>query len=823
MRVEISPQRASVVPGQPLVMSVQVFNSADVISAYRVRVLGVDDRWVTISTDQLSLFPETTGVTVLTITLPPGIPAGTRRVGIQVRELTPPSRTQVVEAELTVPEELDLRIQLDPVSVTGGKSATIGVLVENSGNTEMAVRLAGADEEAKVDFSFAPPVISLAPGERVSATAKLRAKRRLVGTPKVRAFTVRSDGSSAPTQAFGTFVQKPLLTRGALSLLGLLAAVTIFAVVITTSLSRVVNKSASDRDLVLQVVQGGQGGGGAAPGSIAGTVTLLTSGSGVSGVTVEAFDAGNTAQAITSNATDAGGGYTVGGLAAGTYKLRFRGAGFSELWFPQSLTPDNAKAIELTQGQSATGIDVRLGGIPAKLTGKVVADDPTGATVSLELPAPAATGPAIAAAAGPGTVNEGPIVQTTTVDASGAFVLDQVPSPSTYQLVVKKQGFATEVQQVDVGGGEVRDGIEIRLRKGDGSISGHISNADGPIGGATITASDGHTTITTVSLTQDDLGAFNLRNLPTPANYTVVVTKPGFSPQTLTLTLASAQQLSGVAVALGGGAGSISGKVTFTDGTPAGGVTVKVTNGDITVQSVTLSVGAVGTYKVDGLTVPSTYTVTFSRPDLADQTRALDLDALGTKDATGIDASMVSATASLFGTISELGGGPLGEIDVVLTSGNTTFRTRSASVPTPGRYEIDNIGPGTYSVSFNRRGASPTSSIIAFTAGQKREFNPVLAKAASITGLVQHDTGDGKQPLPGAEIRLYLANQYPNARLATVITGSDGRFTFSNLDAPQSYIVEYAYPQGTPGQKTVQVTTQASQGVTLDPVTLATG
>src|SRR5205814_434384 len=111
--------------------------------------------------------------------------------------------------------------------------------------------------------------------------------------------------------------------------LGLLVAVSVFAAVITTSLSRVVDKSTADRDLVLQVVQGSQNAGGNGAGSINGTVTLLTSGSGVASVTVEAFDAGNTAQAIASTATDKSGTYHVPALGAGTYKLRFRGAGFS--------------------------------------------------------------------------------------------------------------------------------------------------------------------------------------------------------------------------------------------------------------------------------------------------------------------------------------------------------------------------------------------------------------------------------------------------------------------------------------------------------------
>ena len=57
MRVDAIPAHATLILGQPLVVSVQVYNTAPVISAYTVRVLGVDPAWVTLDQDQLSLFP----------------------------------------------------------------------------------------------------------------------------------------------------------------------------------------------------------------------------------------------------------------------------------------------------------------------------------------------------------------------------------------------------------------------------------------------------------------------------------------------------------------------------------------------------------------------------------------------------------------------------------------------------------------------------------------------------------------------------------------------------------------------------------------------
>ncbi len=123
------------------------------------------------------------------------------------------------------------------------------------------------------------------------------------------------------------------------------------------------------------------------------------------------------------------------------------------------------------------------------------------------------------------------------------FSLEQVPSPAVYDLVVAKQGYATEVQRIDLGGGEDRSGVQLRLRKGDGLIAGRVTSAAGPLGGATISATYGQTTVQTVSVTEGDLGAFTLRGLPTPATLTIVVSKPGLASQTLTLSLSAGQQL----------------------------------------------------------------------------------------------------------------------------------------------------------------------------------------------------------------------------------------------------------------------------------------
>ncbi|MDP9074099.1 MAG: carboxypeptidase-like regulatory domain-containing protein [Actinomycetota bacterium] len=842
MRLEVDPRSASVVPGRPTVLTVRVVNTGTVISGCRIRVLGVDPRWVQLDQDQLSLFPDTAGIAVLTVTFPPGIPAGIRRVGVEVQELTPPAQSQVVEVELSVPAELGLKVNLDPVSTTSGKMATVGVLIDNTGNGPVEVELTGSDEEGQVRFRFVPVTTVLAAGERTLATAELRAKRPFMGSPKIRPFKVLVGPGQPPVGAFGSWVQRPVLSRGAIALIALLLVASVFAAILTISLSKVVSKSTADRNLALQVAQAGSAGAGAGSGSIAGTVTLLTSDAKVPGVTVEIFQASNVAAPLASTATKPDGTYTFGGLGVGAFKIRFRGAGFSELWFPASLTPDNGTPVELKAGQAVTGIDARLGGVPASLAGLVVGADPTGAVVSLQLPGPVpgAAGPSGSQVAtgstAPATAGSSPaIVTTQTLDAGGAFALSQIPSPSTYQLVVVKQGYATATQQVVLGSGEQRKGITITLRKGDGSISGSVSDASGPIGGAAITASDGHTSVSTVSLNQGNVGSFLLTNLPTPSTFTVTVSNPGSATQTLTLTLSPAQQLTGVSVTLTKGVGSVSGMATLAGGTsPAAGVTVTVTNGKLTLQTVTLSVaapaaaggGGPGSYSVGGLPVPGTYTVTFARADLGSQTKAVNLTS-AIPDQPGVNVMMSPSTGILKGTVYETilpgstgacapvnGKRPVGEVAVNVSSGANAYQMVSATAPSCGQYEFDNVQPGTYTLSFTRAGGLPASSIVTVGAGATVTFNPTLAPAASITGIVKNANGG---PQLGAEVHLQVCapapappcqpDNPPGGKFLSTNTDANGQFVFMNLDAPQTYLIEFRFPAGAPhDQQTREIT-----------------
>lgn len=868
MHVDVEPRRFELQPGIPQAIVVTISNTGTVIGGYAVRVLGADPSWVQVPEEEVSLFPEESRAVTILVTVPAGMTAGERRLSVQVRELTPPEESTVEDVVFTVPEAAEIRMRVDPMAITAGRTARLNLLLDNTGNTPIDQRLHGQDPEGKVRFRFQPEVVRLNPGEHALVDLRATAKQPWLGSPIVRPLELRlvdpdnppyastaepddqqdkkdeKDGLAAPSLrrrkklppripddvpvlANATFVQKSRISRGPISLLGLLLAVTVFAIVITLALSRIVGQSAADRNLALEIAAAREGGGaGSGTSGMGGTLTLLTSNAPVAGVQVSVFSADDTEVPLVTTASGDDGAWSVAKLPAGDYKVTFRGAGFVQLWYPQAVDAADAETVTLEAKAQVAGLDVALGGVPASISGTVSGTDVSASTLTLMRPLSGLAGTSASAA------EQGATVMSVPVGDDGTFTLENVPSPSYYDLVVEKPGYATSTQRIDVSAGEERTGVEITLRQGDGVISGVVSSAAGPLGGATIVATSGQTTVTTQSITDDaDKGSFTLRGLPTPASFTIVVSEPDHASQTLSLTLGEGQRYTGVGVTLDSSSGKLTGHVTTEeDGQPATGVLVSVTDGTQTFQTATSSDPEdLGSWRIGGLPLPGDYTVTFSRSDLATQNQLVSLDGQGTLLATDtavattgndISVALSSATAVVEGLVKQrqsdgTGTEPVGEATVTLTSNTTTYTVTTASVPAAfeGQWRLEGLPPGTYTMSVSRNGVSPVSQGVTLAAGDSRSYTTTLKAAASVSGVVRVD---GTRVPAGWIVELYRASDYPGVLYAEARTQEGGTYSFTDVDAPEAYIVQVKRTRGSAavGSTTVQVDT--SEAATAD-------
>jgi hypothetical protein len=794
MIVTASPMVIELPVGEPARIAVSITNTSDVIDAYEVEAFGLDPSWLTVTPSRLSLFPGEVGIVEVTVALPPDVPAGARTIAVHVRSENDRNEFSLAQVDLAVGPRVATTLRVDPVTVTGGNRASFSLIITNEGNTTVEVSPTGEDPEDVAEITFDPPVVVIPPGRRETVRADVRGGRPWFGQPKPR--TLQFGVSGNPSPATATFLQRPRIGRWLLSLLGLLAAAAVFAAVLSTVANRLVEESSVDPDLLNRaLVQGSAGAGGrasVAPRVLTGRVVVASTGEGVAGVTADLFAAGNAAVPVATAATDDSGAFTFSRLPEGRYRLRVRGAGFAEQWFRNSLTFADATDIEVKDERAnATGRrkpaeveleDIEIGGRPGTIEGEIVAPDPSGAIARLVRPGVADP-----------TVNA--LVDEVTVSADGTFAFEDVPSPANYQLIVDKPGFATQVRDVVLGAAEELEGIQIVLREGDGVIAGHVTTPDGPLGGVTVVATSGELEFETVSLTLDDVGAFTVRTLPTPGQYTLTFEREGYESATRTVDLAAGQQLEGLLVTMMPTTGGINGRVSGPEG-PLGGVRITVTGpSDVEMTTVSESVGDPGAYGFGNLPVPATYTVTFSKEGYVAQSRLVELGgATGVATAHGVDARLVRSTAIVRGVIRGADGRPVAGATVTLTDGTDERRVLSAHEPL-GRFDFSPVEPGAYTLTATLPGTSPAVRLINVVAADVADLDIRLAAQASLTGRVTRVDLGQETPFAGAVVRLYEPSAFPNGdALAEVRADSAGRYTFPALEAPADFVVAVSDP-----------------------------
>lgn len=804
VRADLTTAEVPVELGHPATIEVEVTNVDDVIRSYHVDVLGLDAQYVTVATPDVDLFPGERQRVQIEVLLPESYPSGRRRIAVEVTEPGAPDASAIaIELDLVLGPTDGLVLTVEPATLETGRTGTYIITPINTGNTTLDVTFLGQDPERAVTVSFDPPTAHLVPGQQAVVRATVEGPRPWFGMPLVRMLELTVSGGTATAMSTVALLQKARISRRALTLAGMVLAVTVFAFVIMVSFAQVADLAAANAALLKQGLGEDQPIGGLVePASISGRVTSTTGG-GIDGVAVELYDQSNPIVPAVATVTDRAGRYRFGAIPDGTYLLRMAVAGFGEVWYPSGETIAEADPFEIEPGVRFADIDVQLAGQPGSVAGTVRGVAVEGALVVAQLPADAIEG---------SDLDPLPAVVTSVeLDATGQFVLTDLPTPATYEVVVTQPGFAVEVRTIALRPGEQRRGIDVLLRRGEGRISGVVVDPAGePLTGVLIAATDGQTETLTRTLSGDAAGTFELRDLPTPGTYTLQISREGFFPATVTLNLAAEERRDDVEVILTSDRGSLGGTVRGPDGAPLGGVEISVVGPEGEQATVSLSVGEVGTWTVTGLPVPSSYTVTFRSPGRVTQAVSVELPSGPGADRRGVDAVLGRATASVAGTVLGADGSPIGGVAVALASAEVERRTISADRPA-GTFGFDELPPGAYTITFSRVGSAPQTLLVDLVAGEQRELAPITLEAqARITGVVRR-SGVGEA---GIGVLAYRFEDFPGDPAARTVTGAGGSFELVGLDAPETYLVEFQIPAG--GQVAGSRTVFLLPGETVD-------
>jgi hypothetical protein len=220
VQVWFAQDEISVQPGESTSLSLAVENVGDHTESYTVIPAGLTAGWTTVTRPNITLFGGSRDVIEVVIR-PPAIhttTAGPTAVSVRVIPQGAPDDAFVAETIATVTAFDDRRITaLQPVQ-RGRRRATFEFMVENHGNNLASCRLHLIDTSNRVDGSFDPPAVGVAPGSASLVRLKLTAQRGFLRrTERQLDFEVEAtEQDHAPAGGRATLIQPPTIPSGTL-------------------------------------------------------------------------------------------------------------------------------------------------------------------------------------------------------------------------------------------------------------------------------------------------------------------------------------------------------------------------------------------------------------------------------------------------------------------------------------------------------------------------------------------------------------------------------------------------------------------------------
>jgi hypothetical protein len=313
-------------PGGRTEVPLQVRNSGSTVEEYRFEVVGPAAAWATVEPATLSLYPDSSGTAVLTLSPPRSseVPAGDVPFGVRVVPTSAPDTAVVPEGVVTVLPFAEITGELVPRQFDGAWRGRTDVAVDNRGNIPMTVRLAAQGDSSRVRLRLSRETVELPPGAAELSRVTARPARRLWrGAPVVHPFQVVATPVGGvphePVTLDGTYQQDAILPRWLpRALMAAVAAVVALAVVWFALLRPVVRSAAraESKKEVAAALSPSPGASGAAGGAAGGGGSSGGSG-GAAGKGQDAAGGGSPGSGAAAGSTGGSTGGGTGGTGGG--------------------------------------------------------------------------------------------------------------------------------------------------------------------------------------------------------------------------------------------------------------------------------------------------------------------------------------------------------------------------------------------------------------------------------------------------------------------------------------------------------------------------
>ncbi|MDQ1395093.1 MAG: large repetitive protein, partial [Acidimicrobiaceae bacterium] len=828
--VVVSAGRADVTPGRTTDIAIGVMNPGREARSYEIRPVGLDERWAASSLVVGPVDPGQAVEATLPVTLPTGFPACELTAGLAVQPLDAVSGTAVgvatyVDVVFAVGDGSKVTATLEPTDVEGGDGGRFHVVLRNRSRNPLPVDLVASAPSDQLRFRFAQSSVVLPAGHEVRIKTKVRGRRRLTGSPQRLPFVVRVQGRTTPVLLDGSFTQKPTLSGGLTKVTAVVVVIAVWLSLATFGLGKLTNtlhnKNAKAQTAAAPTGGTSAGGGDAAGGGGTGGTTSAAGGGAAGGGAGGAAAKGG-----------AGGAGQVAGAAAVKISGKVTGkdpGGVAVSLAPTSLVDEKAQGASFNGGGPATAkIGKVFGQLVVATAARVVSDtlstttandgswafgnvrapgfylvtfskpgfatrksivtaDDNGKAIELQVPLTAGNGTIGGLIkAGDGaplggvdiTITDGTVTlgtRTPTTGDVGRWSVTGLTTPGTYLVTSTRRGFGTQTTLVTLAAGQASPDVNLTMQQGTASITGKVTSAEGPVGGAVVTLTNGTITRTASTLTVGSVGSYILPQLPVPAAYSLTVSGEGWTTQTQRIDLTDSASVDTVLTKT---TGDVTGVVLGADGKGLIGAGVTLTSDTFKLKTTTVSTPP-GSYALTGIP-PGPYVLTFEQFGKITQLGAVQVGqgTVGTVNSTlpDGDPNNVPSTARVSGHVVEFRTGAiLGNVSVSTTDIDPP---KTVTTNGSGDYVITDLPPGVHHLritSVNHEPVTVTATVGIGGVGFANQAE--LPADGVINGLVSSNAGG----TVANELVQVLTFDTPPAVVASTTTKPDGTYTIGGL------------------------------------------